>query len=130
MCVRMGVMTKTRVILFLLAAAVCGGSALRAQPYYPPGPPPGYYPGYRPRPPGYNNGPQVERAVYGARGRFIDVTEQVRRLALRGIRFRVSNDTFGFDPYKGREKKLRVTLVRPDGVRVERSWDEGDIVLL
>ncbi len=133
--VRIRVMITKRLcfVLSCFLASTFGVISAFAQPYYPPGPPPGYYPGYpqhyRP-PPGSYYGPRVERAVYGTRGRYIDVTAQVRRFALNGVRFEVSNATFGFDPYKGREKKLRVTLIRPDGVRVERSWDEGDNVRL
>ncbi len=128
-------MTRKRLCLalsFVLAGA-SGVISASAQGYYPPGPPPGYYPGYPERyrpPPGPYYGPKVERAVYGTRGRYIDVTAQVRRFARHGVRFEVSNETFGFDPYKGREKELRVTLIRPDGVRIERRWDEGDNVRL
>lgn len=58
------------------------------------------------------------------------MTGIVRRFARDGIPFEVSNETFGVDPYKGQEKHLRVTMVRPDGVQFERSWDEGDRVRL
>jgi hypothetical protein len=130
----------TKRLLFALClsfAAVSGVLSVQAQSYYRPGPyypPTDYPPGYRPRPgyrpPDYYYGPRVERAVYGARGRYVDVTRQVRRFAQTGVSFSASNETFGFDPYKGREKKLRVTLIRPDGLRVERVWDEGDRVRL
>jgi hypothetical protein len=39
----------------------------------------------------------------------------------------VSSETFGFDPYKGKEKKLRVIFSGPGG-GYERRWDEGDTV--
>jgi hypothetical protein len=54
----------------------------------------------------------------------------VRRFARDRVRFEVSNETFGIDPYKGRSKQLRVVMVRPDGEQFERSWDEGDTVRL
>ena len=69
---------------------------------------------------------RVVRAVYGAHGRYADVTEIVRHFAHRGEPFHVSNETFGVDPYRGERKHLRVTIVRPDGDQVERSWEEGD----
>jgi hypothetical protein len=50
----------------------------------------------------------------------------VRRFARDGIRFQVSNETFGVDPNIGRRKHLRVIMMRPDGVQFGRSWDEGE----
>jgi hypothetical protein len=116
----------------ILMAIVCGGSAATAQTVYPSEPPPGYGPpsGYRPGYPGHYAERRIVRAVYGARGRYADVTGIVRRFARDGIRFQVSNETFGVDPYKGRSKHLRVIMVRPDGVQFERSWDEGDSIRL
>ena len=70
------------------------------------------------------------RALYGTRGRYADVTEIVRRFARDGIRFEVSNETFGVDPYRGKGKHLRVIMVGHDGAQFERSWDEGDSVRL
>jgi hypothetical protein len=118
----------TRNSLFLaifVSAAVLSGLTATAQYAYPPpqpgyGPPPGRYYGER----------RVVRAVYGARGRYVDVTGIVRGYAHRGIPFVVSNETFGVDPYRGQRKHLRVTMFRPDGDQVERSWDEGDRVRL
>lgn len=110
---------------------------------YPPGPyPPGPGPGpggvYRGRvigrAPDYQNegneyGPHIVRAVYGAHGRYVDVTEIVRRLVSDGVRFEVSNETFGVDPYKGRSKKLRI-IFQEDGGTSEKEYDEGDHVRL
>lgn len=45
---------------------------------------------------------------------------------LIGAPFRVSNETFGVDPYRGRTKRLRVTIVGPNGLALERIWQEGD----
>jgi hypothetical protein len=83
---------------------------------------------------GYGYGPPsgavrvaIVRALYGTRGRYVDVTRTVRRYAWRGARMEVSNETFGFDPYKGKGKKLRVIFSGPGG-GYERTWDEGDTV--
>ncbi|MBV8226409.1 MAG: hypothetical protein JO232_14605 [Verrucomicrobia bacterium] len=120
----------------LLLAIFVGGtllSSLTATAQYanPPGPPPGP-PGYGPPPgyPGHYADRRVVRAIYGAKGRYVDVTGVVRHYARMGVPFRVSNDTFGVDPYRGQRKHLRVTMVRPDGYQFERSWDEGDRVRL
>ena len=124
--------------VFLLVNAFGGGGAF-AQEVYPQEPPPGYGPppGYRPEYPGYHHEHHDEhherrivRALYGTRGRYADVTEIVRRFAREGIRFEVSNETFGVDPYRGKGKHLRVTMVGHDGEEFERSWDEGDSVRL
>jgi hypothetical protein len=48
----------------------------------------------------------IVRALYGTRGHYIDVTRIVRQYAWRGARMEVSNETFGFDPYKGKEKNF------------------------
>jgi hypothetical protein len=69
----------------------------------------------------------IVRALYGTRGHYVDVTPTVRRYASRGARMEVSNETFGFDPYKGKEKRLRVIFSGPSG-NYERSWREGDTV--
>jgi hypothetical protein len=79
--------------------------------------------------PGDDFGPRIVRALYGAHGRYVDVTETVRRLAGDGVRFEVSNETFGFDPYKGRGKKLKV-IYEENGETFEKAYDEGDHVRL
>lgn len=111
-----------RCYLFLsvfLIAIVFGGSAATAQTGY--GPPPGY---------GEHYAGRIVRAVYGAEGKYSDVTGIVRRFARDGIRFQVSNQTFGIDPNYGRHKHLRVIFMRPDGVQVEISRDEGESIRL
>jgi hypothetical protein len=65
-----------------------------------------------------------------AHGRYADVTEIVRHFARTREPFQVSNETFGVDPYRGKRKHLRVTIVRPDGDQLERSWEEGDMARL
>jgi hypothetical protein len=114
-------------LAIFVGATVLGGWTATAQDAYGPppseyGPPHGYHEHYGER--------RVLRAVYGAKGRYVDVTDIVRHYARMGVPFRVSNDTFGVDPYRGQEKHLRVTMVRPDGDEFERSWEEGDRVRL
>jgi hypothetical protein len=102
---------------------------------YPPWPAPGAIrgrvigrvPGYRDE--GDEYGPRIVRAVYGTHGRYVDVTEIVRRFARDGVRFEVSNETFGVDPYKGRSKKLKV-IYEVNGETSEKEYDEGDRVRL
>jgi hypothetical protein len=96
-------------------AILCDGPAASAQGVYPSEPPPGYgpSPGYRPGYHGYYEGRRIVPAVYGTRGRYVDVTRMVRHFAREGIPFEVSNETFGVDPYKGKGKHLRVVMVRP-----------------
>ena len=69
----------------------------------------------------------IVRAVYGRYGHYIDVTRIVRRYAWHGAKMEVSNETFGFDPLKGEEKKLHIIFSGPSG-NYERTWDEGDTV--
>jgi hypothetical protein len=97
-----------------LIATVFGGSAAIAQTEFG-------SPGY-----GGHYAGRIVRAVYGAEGKYADVTGIVRRFARDGIPFQVSNQTFGIDPNYGRHKHLRVIFMRPDGVQVEISRDEGE----
>ena len=70
---------------------------------------------------------RVIRAVYGIHGHFIDVTRIVRHYAFPGGKMDVSNETFGFDPFRGEEKRLRVTFDTPNG-RYQRVYTEGDTI--
>jgi hypothetical protein len=87
-----------------------------------PGPGPG---------PSYGDGDygqiRIVHAVYGARGRYVDVTRTVREFVMNGEPFSASNETFGIDPYKGETKHLRISYIQ-DGERRESRWDEGDEV--
>jgi hypothetical protein len=74
-------------------------------------------------------GRRIVRAVYGAHGRYVDVTEAVRSFASNGVKFKVANETFGIDPSKGNSKKLRV-IYEENGETSEKSYDEGDEVRL
>jgi hypothetical protein len=89
-----------------------------------------YQPGYHHEEHWHHDEIRIVHAVYGAHGRYADVTEIVRHFAHRGEPFEVSNETFGVDPYRGKTKHLRVTMVRPDGDEVERSWEEGETARL
>jgi hypothetical protein len=115
-------------LLSAILLTLLGAITAHAQSAYPSGPPPAYGP-----PPGYrwrDADRRVIRAVYGTHGRYADVTGIVRHFAYIGAPFRVSNETFGVDPYKGRTKRLRVTMVGRDGVAFDRIWQEGDRVRL
>jgi hypothetical protein len=104
--------------VFLIAIVFAGSTAIAQTEY---GPPRGYVGHYEGR---------IVRAVYGAEGKYADVTGIVRRFARDGIRFQVSNQTFGIDPNYGRHKHLRVIFMRPDGVQVEIRRDEGESIML
>jgi hypothetical protein len=73
---------------------------------------------------------RVIRAVYGAAGKYADVTGIVQRFAREGIRFEVSNQTFGVDPNYGVHKHLRVIMMGLDGMQFEISQDEGESIRL
>ena len=68
---------------------------------------------------------RVLRARYGIAGHVINVTSVVRHYAFPGGKMDVSNETFGFDPFKG--EKERVVFDTPNG-RYERDYDEGDTI--
>ncbi|HEY0791039.1 MAG TPA: hypothetical protein VGD78_08235 [Chthoniobacterales bacterium] len=86
----------------------------------------GFGPGFDQRPEGAR---RIVQALYGARHRHVDVTDAVRHLAREGVRFKVSNETFGVDPAKGTAKKLRV-IYEEQGGTFEKTYDEGDRVRL
>ena len=75
----------------------------------------------------YRSEIRIIRATYGAKGRYLDVTGEVRdRVGYRKA-FPVSNGTFGVDPYPGKGKRLRIYYLR-DGEQLEREYREGDWV--
>jgi hypothetical protein len=121
-------MLKRHFLSLAILLAVFGSISAYAQSDYQPGygPPPGYHHEDH----WHHDDIRIVRAVYGAHGRYADVTEIVRHFAHRGEPFPVSNETFGVDPYRGKTKHLRVTMVRPDGDEVEKSWEEGDTARL
>jgi hypothetical protein len=60
-------------------------------------------------------------------GHYIYVTRIIRHYAFPGGKMDVSNETFGFDPFKGGRKRLHVVFDTPNG-RYERDYDEGDTI--
>jgi hypothetical protein len=79
--------------------------------------------------PGYRRGIHILDAAYGTRGRYADVTRIVREFVRIRRQFKVSNQTFGIDPYPGVTKRLKVLYSR-NGERRNRTYVEGDFVRL
>ncbi len=104
-------MLKRHFLFSAILLALSGSMSAYAQSEYPPGPPPGYRRRRFDR--HHDDDRQVARAVYGTHGRYADVTEIVRHFARTREPFQVSNETFGVDPYRGKRKHLRVTIVAP-----------------
>lgn len=72
---------------------------------------------------------QVERAEYGAGGRFADVTNLVREMVNSGeVRFQVSNYTMRGDPAYGEPKVLRILAQAGNGERRELTFREGEFI--
>jgi hypothetical protein len=78
-----------------------------------------------------DRGPPVRviRAVYGTKGRYVDVTSVVRSLLDGTGPFQVSNETFGIDPHRGERKWLRISYIL-GGIRRDEQYAEGDLVEL
>jgi hypothetical protein len=72
---------------------------------------------------------RITQARYGTRGRYSDFTERVRALARRRQSFKVSNKTFGMDPYPGRKKWLEISYLR-SGISRTQKYPEGAEVQL
>jgi hypothetical protein len=72
---------------------------------------------------------RIIRALYGARGRYVDVTALVRQFARDDQPFTVSNETFGFDPSQGQQKQLIIWYLRGSTHR-DQQYQEGDQVQL
>jgi hypothetical protein len=70
---------------------------------------------------------RIIRAVYGARGRYADVTNLVRQLARDPHPFKVSNETFGVDPDPGHRKWLKIDYWRGSS-RQNQQYQEGSVV--
>jgi hypothetical protein len=84
--------------------------------------------GYPPREPDeYRSGIRIIRATYGIKGRYADVTGIVRDRVRDRRPFRVTNETFGVDPYPGKGKRLTIDYVR-GGEQREKEYKEGDSV--
>jgi hypothetical protein len=86
--------------------------------------------GYTDAGPGYyRHGIQILGAAYGTRGRYANVSSIVQNLVRIRQPFKVSNETFGIDPYPGVIKRLKILYLR-NGERRSRIYVEGDIVRL
>jgi hypothetical protein len=72
---------------------------------------------------------RIIQALYGAKEHYVDVTGHVRQLARDRQTFTVSNDTFGIDPFHGRQKWLKIFYLRGDEHR-KMQYAEGDQVQL
>jgi hypothetical protein len=75
----------------------------------------------------YRPGIRIIQAIYGTRGRYVDVTGIVRDRFRDGKSFTVANDTFGVDPYPGQGKRLKISYIR-GGEQREKEYREGDSV--
>lgn len=70
----------------------------------------------------------ILHALYGTKGRNVDVTDRLRDLARRNATFRMGNSTFGVDPAPGRVKELRIYARGPNGQTRMFSYREGSVV--
>lgn len=78
---------------------------------------------------GHNHGPDVRRpqiqvleAYYGTEGRYANVTRRVQAIVDAGrMEFDVENELLGVDPYRGEEKRLKVSYVSGG----KRYYDEA-----
>jgi len=81
---------------------------------------------------GDNNGDDGQYVIVGARygtpQHNVDVTERLRELARRDVRFRMGNSTFGVDPDRGRVKTLRIYARGPNGKTRYFEYREGSVV--
>lgn len=80
-------------------------------------------------PEGHRHGIRIIRALYGARGRYVDVTSIIRRMARARWSFTVSNQTFGVDPFEGQQKWLKISYLRANK-RYDQQYEEGEQVQL
>ena len=86
--------------------------------------------GYAESSPGYyRRGIRILDAAYGTRGRYADVSRIVQNFVRIRRPFKVSNETFGIDPYPGVVKRLKILYFR-NGERRSRVYVEGDVVRL
>jgi hypothetical protein len=86
--------------------------------------------GYADAGPGYHRRRiQILDAAYGTRGRYANVSRIVQNFVRVRQPFKVSNETFGIDPYPGVIKRLKVLYLR-NGERRSEIYVEGDTVRL
>ena len=74
------------------------------------------------------SGWQVMKADWGAGNRWMDVTNQVRRLLNGNGRVLVNNDTMGGDPAYGVIKTLRIRAQNSRGQTQQFTYREGDTI--
>jgi hypothetical protein len=86
--------------------------------------------GYADAGPGYyRRGIRILEAAYGTRGRYANVSRIVQNFVRIRRPFKVSNETFGIDPYPGVIKRLKILYLR-NGERRSQIYVEGDVVRL
>jgi hypothetical protein len=71
---------------------------------------------------------QVVKANWGAGNRWMDVTNQVRRLLNSNRPIIVSNDTMGGDPAYGQIKVLRIQATNGRGQSQQFTYNEGSTI--
>ena len=72
---------------------------------------------------------RIDKAIYGARGRYVNVTNRIRELAAGHRAFTVSTKTLGVDPTPGGQKMLKISYRRGRITRTQQYVD-GDRVRL
>ena len=72
---------------------------------------------------------RINQALYGARGRYVNVTNRVRELTGGHRAFTVSSKTLGVDPTPGRQKLLKIWYRLGRTIRTQQYVD-GDRVKL
>jgi hypothetical protein len=70
----------------------------------------------------------IVRALYGAAGQNVDVTQRLREVARENSYFRMGNSTFGVDPAVGLVKTLRIFARGPDGRVQMFEYRESSVV--
>ncbi len=71
---------------------------------------------------------QVQKAEWGAGNRWMDVTNQVRRLLNGNGRVLVNNDTMGGDPAYGQYKILRIQATNSRGQSQQFTYKENSTI--
>jgi hypothetical protein len=82
----------------------------------------------RPAPAQNGGGWQVVKADWGAGNRWMDVTNQVRRLLNGNGRVYVNNDTMGGDPAYGQYKILRIQATNSRGQSQQFTYKENSTI--
>jgi len=88
----------------------------------------GDHPDRGPDRPGRTDQYVILRALYGVRGRNVDVTDRLRQIARSNAVFRMGNSTFGIDPAHGVVKTLRIFARGPNGDVRMFEFREGSTI--